>query len=228
MNILAFDTSNLSMSIALKKDEKVIGEINIDNGLVHSVQFMPFIEDLFNKLDFDKKNLDLIVSTIGPGSFTGIRIGVATANAFSLALGIKVLGIVSLDALAMNMAFFDGIIIPAIDAQRGNYYTSLYRYENGLTKIEDYCVKSYEEIFDYVENSPEKCAILGDIANDIDLPKKAIALPDYYNYIKASNVSFLGEEAYKKSEIKEFISPFYMRKSQAEVQYEEKHKNNNA
>lgn len=223
MNILAFDTSGFSMSICIKKDEKILGEIVINNGLVHSVQFMPSIEELFKKLDFDKKTLDMVACTIGPGSFTGIRIGVATANAFSLALGIPVIDIISLDALAMNMAFFGGYIIPALDAQRGNYYTALYKYEDSLIKLKDYSVKTYEEIFDFARNCNKKCVILGDIKRDIDLPKETLIVPDEYNSIKASNVAFLAEEKYKTCERKEFIKPFYMRKSQAEVQYERKH-----
>ena len=84
MKILSIDTSTSSLSVCISDDDEIIGEININNGLVHSTMLMPAIENLFKLLDFDMKDLSHIAVTVGPGSFTGIRIGVATANSSNL------------------------------------------------------------------------------------------------------------------------------------------------
>lgn len=212
------------MSICIQKSGIIIGEYNINNGLVHSVGLMPAVEDIFKRLDFDKKNLDMLAVCSGPGSFTGIRIGIATANAMSIALQIPVVDVVSLDALSYNACLYSGYVIPTIDAQRGNYYTCLYSFVDGkFTKLRENSVKSYDEIFDFIDKSEKKAVVLGDISKDFDLPKNTVKVDDYMNFIKSSTVAALAKEKYEKGEYEEFAKPFYMRKSQAEVEYEKKH-----
>ena len=126
MKILSIDTSTSSLSVCITDDDEVIGEINLNNGLVHSTTLMPAIENLFTVLNFDKSELSHIAVTVGPGSFTGIRIGVATANAFSLALNIPVISVSSLDAMSMNFISYEGTVITTIDAQRDTYYVGVY------------------------------------------------------------------------------------------------------
>lgn len=224
MNILAIDTSSTSMSVCIKSNDVIKGEINLNNGLVHSTTLMPCIENLFKTIGFDKKSLDLIAVCIGPGSFTGIRIGVATANAISLALNIPVVSVGTLDALAMNFLYFDGLIISTIDAQRDNFYVGFYKSDGKkVVSTTENTIMSDEELEDYIKNSKEKIILSGDFLETFQ-DDKIILSNSSNNYIKSSNVAILGEQIYKHQESNEFASPVYMRKSQAEIVYEQKHK----
>lgn len=222
MNILALDTSNSSLSICIKTGDDIRGEINLNNGLVHSTTLMPCIENLFNTVNFDKKTLDMVVVSIGPGSFTGIRIGVATANAISMALNIPVISVKSLDALAMNFLYFDGIIISTIYAQRDNFYVGVYKsdYKN-LTDVKENIIMSEEELKSYISSSKDRIVLCGDACSFIN-DDKTILCTSSNNYIKASNLAVLGEKIYEKEKTSSFATPVYMRKSQAEIVYEQK------
>ena len=215
MKILSIDTSTSSLSVCISQDDDIIGEINLNNGLVHSTTLMPAIENLFTMLNFDKSKLSHIAVSVGPGSFTGIRIGVATANAFSLALGIPVISVSSLDAMAMNFTSYEGIVITTIDAQRDTYYVGVYRARNSkLEKIIENTIMSDEELEEYIQNRKEKVLLAGE-KRDISSCDNVIFANPYDNYIKSSNIAMLSKEL--KDEDITFANPVYMRKSQAEI-----------
>ena len=121
MKILCIDTSSKLCSVAILEDTNLIKKLELDNGLTHSETLMPLIKELFEKSNLALKDIDLLVSDIGPGSFTGIRIGVATCKAFSDSLNIPCIGISSLEVLAYN-AKNDGIICSTIDCKNDNCY----------------------------------------------------------------------------------------------------------
>lgn len=222
MNILAIDTSSSSMSICIMSENAIKGEINLNNGLVHSTTLMPCMESLFKTIDFDKKKLDLISVCIGPGSFTGIRIGVATANAMSMALNIPVVSVNTLDAFAMNFLHFNGIIVSTIDAQRDNFYVGMYKSDkNKVSAIRENSIMSDEELEEYILNSKESIVLLGDAIEVIDI-SKCIVPNVSNNFVKSSNIAVLGEILYNENKTNEFAKPVYMRKSQAEIVYEQR------
>ena len=123
MKILAFDTSAKVASVALTDDEKLLGVSNIDNGLTQSELVLPMAEDLIGRLGLNFSDVNLYAVTVGPGSFTGVRIGVATVKGLAFGRDIPTAPVSTLEALAENAAGLDGLIVPCMDARRGQFYT---------------------------------------------------------------------------------------------------------
>lgn len=132
MKVLSIDTSNNVMGIGLLDGGKVIGEIITNLPKNHSVRVMPAIEQLLQECAVKPKELDKIVVAKGPGSYTGVRIGVTIAKTLAWSLNIPIVGISSLEVLAANGRFFNGVISPIFDARRGQVYTGLYSYHDHL------------------------------------------------------------------------------------------------
>ena len=132
MKVLAIDTSNNSLGIALVDEDQVIGEYMTNMKKNHSVRVMPAIEKLMSDCEMVPADLEKIVVAKGPGSYTGIRIGVTIAKTLAWTLNIPLVGISSLEALAAVGRYFDGYVSPLFDARRGQIYTGLYQYQNGL------------------------------------------------------------------------------------------------
>src|SRR5438309_6062986 len=139
MNVLAIDTSNYSLGIALVNQEQVIGEYITNMKKNHSIRVMPAIEKLMQDCEMKPTDLEKIVVAKGPGSYTGVRIGVTIAKTLAWTLNIPLVGISSLEALAANGRYFNGLLSPLFDARRGQIYTGLYHFkENNLqTVLED-------------------------------------------------------------------------------------------
>ena len=133
MKILSIDTASPICSVGILEDNKLIEDINTNNGLTHSEKLMPMIKQLLEETNLTLKDIDLLVCDKGPGSFTGIRIGVATIKAFADSLNIPSVGISSLDVLAYNVKE-DGYICSLIDAKNSNVYFALYKLENSKYK----------------------------------------------------------------------------------------------
>ncbi|MBL6010068.1 tRNA (adenosine(37)-N6)-threonylcarbamoyltransferase complex dimerization subunit type 1 TsaB [Bacillus halotolerans] len=132
MTILAIDTSNYTLGIALLRDNTVIAEYITYLKKNHSVRAMPAVHSLLNDCDTTPQDLSKIVVAKGPGSYTGVRIGVTIAKTLAWSLNIPISAVSSLEALAANGRHFDGVISPIFDARRGQVYTGLYEYKNGL------------------------------------------------------------------------------------------------
>ncbi|PYZ92154.1 tRNA (adenosine(37)-N6)-threonylcarbamoyltransferase complex dimerization subunit type 1 TsaB [Salipaludibacillus keqinensis] len=134
MNILAIDTSTYVMGVALLKEGVPVGEIVTHEKKNHSVRLMAGIRSLFNEVDLEPKDLDRIVVSEGPGSYTGVRIGVTTAKTMAWGLGIPVVGVSSMEQLAQNGRHFPGLISPFFDARRGQVFTGLYEDQHGTVR----------------------------------------------------------------------------------------------
>ena len=140
MNVLAIDTSNHILGIALMNEERVIGEYITNIKKNHSVRVMPAIQHLLNDCEMKPTDIEKIVVAKGPGSYTGVRIGVTIAKTLAWSLNIPLVGISSLEVVASGAGrYFDGYISPLFDARRGQIYTGLYRFENGqmVTVLDD-------------------------------------------------------------------------------------------
>ena len=125
MNILAMDTSNKSLSLALLHDKELLGQVTLNIKKNHSITLMPAIDFLMNSLDMKPTDLDRIVVAQGPGSYTGLRIAVATAKTLAHTLKIELVGVSSLLALVPEQA--EGLVIPIVDARRNNVYAGFYQ-----------------------------------------------------------------------------------------------------
>ncbi|HEU5139503.1 MAG TPA: tRNA (adenosine(37)-N6)-threonylcarbamoyltransferase complex dimerization subunit type 1 TsaB [Bacillales bacterium] len=126
MKILAIDTSNQVMGVAVSDGQFILGEMITNMKKNHSVRVMPAIQSLLREVRLKPEDLDCVAVAHGPGSYTGVRIGVTIAKTLAWSLGIPVVGISSLEVLAQNGRRFDGLVSPIFDARRGQVYTGLY------------------------------------------------------------------------------------------------------
>ncbi len=124
MKVLAFDTSSKALSLAILEDKQVLAETTINIKKNHSITLMPAIDFLMSSLDLTPKDLDRIVVAEGPGSYTGLRIAVATAKTLAHTLKIELVGMSSLLALLPNQQ--EGLVVPLMDARRNNVYAGFY------------------------------------------------------------------------------------------------------
>lgn len=146
MKILGIDTSTKFLSVAITDNNDLVGIFNDRGGLKHSSLLVPAIEGLLKKSDATLKNIDAIALSIGPGSFTGLRIGVATCKGINLALGIPIVAVPTLDAIAYN--FIDEkerVLCPLIDAKKQKVYACFYSSEK-VKRISDYMLLDIEDL----------------------------------------------------------------------------------
>lgn len=152
MKILCIDTSSQYCSVAILEDKKLINKIELNNGLTHSESLMPSIKTVLNESKLNLNDINLIVCDIGPGSFTGLRIGIATAKAFADSLNIPTVGISALEILAYNIKD-DGLICSTIDCKNNNCYFALYSLENGIYNVvEPPSAKSNDEVMELLNS----------------------------------------------------------------------------
>lgn len=131
MKLLAIDTSNNIMGIAIMEDDQIIGELVTNLNKNHSARLMPAIHQLMADVGVKAEELEKITVAKGPGSYTGVRIGLTTAKTLAWALNIPIVGVSSLEVLAYQGSFFDGYVCPFFDARRGLVFSGLYKFENG-------------------------------------------------------------------------------------------------
>ncbi len=136
MTVLAFDTVGRSLTAALETEELYL-ENRRDAGLRHGETLLPLIDSLLREAEIEPPDLDLVVCTGGPGSFTGLRIGLASAKGLASALSIPFAAVPTLDALAASWQVFPGLTAPIVDARKKRIYTRIYRGEQALTEPQD-------------------------------------------------------------------------------------------
>ncbi|HZJ83667.1 MAG TPA: tRNA (adenosine(37)-N6)-threonylcarbamoyltransferase complex dimerization subunit type 1 TsaB [Clostridia bacterium] len=241
MKVLAIESSGMVAAVAIASEEKLIGEFLLDHRKTHSQQLMPLIEQLLNNLDMELGDMDLLAVSEGPGSFTGLRIGISTVKGLAQALNKEVIGIPSLDGLAYNLAFRDGLICPIIDARREQVYTSIYRWnslhkdgdgQGSLERIDDYMAIPLRELIQKLKQYNENMIFNGDgvpvywnILKE-ELGDRAYRAPINLLMQRASSIASLAltrseEIRTKEVKTKGYIEllPFYLRKSQAEQKF---------
>jgi len=131
MNILALDTSSRAASCALLRGGTLAGEFFANTGLTHSQTAMPMVEALLRQTGASLRDIDIYAVSTGPGSFTGLRIGIASVKGMACAAGKPCAGVSTLEVLALGTAFFNGYIAPVMDARRDQVYTALFRQDGG-------------------------------------------------------------------------------------------------
>lgn len=216
MKVLCIDTSSKLCSVAILENTTLINKLELDNGLTHSETLMPLIEKILLESNLHLSDINLLVSDIGPGSFTGIRIGVATCKAFSDSLNIPCVGINSLEVLAYNIKK-DGLICSSIDCKNDNCYFALYELIDGIYYVlEQPCAKSISDVLDLL-NTKYNNKMISFVGNGISSKST-----DYYIDIK--NLGIAGFKKFSCNNISENILPLYLKKPQAQIQLEEKNK----
>ncbi|MDM5214949.1 tRNA (adenosine(37)-N6)-threonylcarbamoyltransferase complex dimerization subunit type 1 TsaB [Peribacillus sp. RS7] len=224
MKVLAIDTSNFTLGIALVNGSQVIGEYTTNLKKNHSVRVMPAIETLLSDCDTNPKELTKIVVAQGPGSYTGVRIGVTIAKTLAWTLQIPLSGVSSLEVLAANGRYFNGLISPLFDARRGQIYTGLYEMENDLLKtvMEDCNILSSEWAIRLKElNRPVLF-----VGQDVDIHRDAITdalgnlavfAPVQSFNSRPSELAFIGLEK-DEVDVHQFV-PNYIRMAEAEAKW---------
>ena len=230
MKVLAIDTSSVVATCAVLDEEKLLGEYTLNQDMTHSERLIPMVKTLMDSLKLKPENIDLFAGSVGPGSFTGLRIGLATIKGLAHVVDKSVIGISTLEALAFNVPF-DGIVIPIMDARRDRVYTGIYRWENGkLLNIMEPTILNIDELLDIVDSKYEKVLFNGDgtlvFKDRIDekLKDKALYAPISLNMAKASSIGELALLKWEEGSQENYfnLSPDYLRESQAQRQLNEK------
>lgn len=215
MIILAIETTSKLASVAIRDKLGNIHEEDSTEKLSHLQNLMPMIDALLMRCQLQLDDIDLISVSRGPGSFTGIRIGIATAKALAQFLAIKIISVPTLHAMAYGHEEYDGVLCPMIDARRGQVYGAAYRWEDSVEgrsclevlKPGPYMETEFRALLENARKGRE-LLFLGEESQ------------------RAINVAKLGFDLYNKGAETDFyqISPEYMRKSEAEQKLEEKTK----
>lgn len=229
MLVLAIDTATKIGSVSLFDDKVgVIGELNLYVKINHSAVIMEMIDNLFKMTKLSIKDVDRVAVTVGPGSFTGIRIGVAVAKGLCYGTKKSIVGINELDLLVQNVEIGKGIIVPLIDARKERVYYSIYEKKEGFERVSEYKDGELRELLESLKDKEvifcgdgaiayEKIIreVLGNKANIVSkgnsIPRSVLA--------GQMSVEMIGDNLYT-------VEPFYVNKSQAEREREERLKKN--
>lgn len=226
MKILSIDTASDLCTVAVLEDKNCIKEIIVNDARNHSEKIMPVIEQALQETNLALKDINLFVCDKGPGSFTGIRIGVGTVLAFQDSLNIPCVGISSLESLAYNVKR-NGLICSLIDAKNNNVYLGLFKLENNeYTQISNLDFKTIDEAIEILKEYRFPITFVGDGSvthKDLLISNFENCLFADKNDISSYSLGIAGFETYKKG-IQTSLMPLYLRKSQAERALEEKNK----
>lgn len=227
MKILAIDTSSKICSVSILEDNNIIIEKHNDDEKTHSQKLMPLIDETLKEINLTLDNIDLLSCCLGPGSFTGIRIGISTVKAFADVKHIPIIGVTSLESLAYNIEN-EGLIASIIDAKHDNVYFALFNLSNG--KYQTIVEPTSDEIRNLIpllQQYEEKITFVGDGAVvHKDLLSKEICNPIFASEVQNNQTSIsIGKSAYNKYNCENYVeeysvSPIYLKKSQAEINLE--------
>ena len=234
MRILAIDSSSMVATVAVTTDGVLNAEYTINHKKTHSQTLLPMIDEICKTIELEMESIDAIAISGGPGSYTGLRIGSATAKGFGLALNKPIINVPTMDALAYNMFSSQYIVCPIMDARRGQVYTGIYRFDGTeMVTIKEQCIIMIDELIYELDKIGMPVMFLGD---GVDTQKETIetkmSSEHYYapasmNRHKASALASLAEIYFQdgKYENAGNHKPEYLRLSQAERELKEKMSN---
>lgn len=231
MKVLGIDTASNVATVAIIDGDKMVCEYSLNHKKTHSQKLMPLISELFAACEMDILDIDVIATSIGPGSFTGLRIGIATAKALAHALDKPLVGVSTLEAMAYNLPYCEHIITPIMDARRSQVYTAIYRWcDASPITLQPPQALAIEELYGILLKYQEKVVFIGDgvavhkeyLTNVFG--KRALFATAACNMQRAASVAVLGA---LKAQCGDTVSytqllPEYLRMSQAEREYAEK------
>ena len=224
MIILAFDSTAKAASVAVADGEKLLALYNIDNGLTQSELLLPMAENMLASLKLTFDDVGLLACSVGPGSFTGVRIGVALVKGIAFGKNIPCVSVSTLDELAENLAGLDGIIVPCMDARRQQVYTATYRGRNGaLEKLTEDRAIAISELAEELKTYDEPIYLSGD---GYDVAKRGLEAlgvkikdtPKLLITENAYSVALIAKRMYDEGKYGTDleIAPTYLRMPQAE------------
>ncbi len=228
MKVLAIDTSCTVATVAIAEDNKLLGEYYIDDKLTHSQKLMPMIDRQLCDLGLTPGDIDVFAVSVGPGSFTGLRIGIATAKGMAAAAGKGMVGISTLKAMAYRHPFCTFDIYPMIDARNAQVFSAAYRFENGCVKT--VCEPQVRLVQDINDEITSPTLVMGDGAvknkEILSANKNVLFAPPHLNMPSAAAVAAAAFDEIKAGNVKDpaEIAAVYIRKSQAEQEKERMNK----
>jgi len=220
--LLGIDTTTKVCSVALLDENRIIGEFTLLHDSTHSQKLLPLIDRLFDEAGVKKEKLEGVAVARGPGSFTGVRIGLATAIGLGLSLGCPVIGVVTLDALAEAVACAEGLIVPMMDARRHQVYSAVYRGGRKLDRVTSYMAVGVDALVEKINSIDKKAMVycLGDgllpYRNMLQqaLPGRFNPIPAGLNINRSALVAQVGRQLLNRGDI--CVEPLYLRLSDAE------------
>lgn len=231
MKLLVLDSSGLVASVALIEDDRLVAEYTTGNKLTHSQTLLPMLNEVIRRTSFEMEEIDAVAVAMGPGSFTGLRIGAATAKGLGLAFKKPVIPVPTVDGLAYQLFGVTNLICPMMDARRKQIYTGLYRFEGSEMRVlKEQCAQSVEDTLTKLKEYGEPVIFLGDgvpvYRTEIETYMKDLAIfaPAHANRQRAGAIGALAEIYFQKGNYMDadrFV-PEYLRKSQAEREREER------
>lgn len=237
MRILALDSSGLVASVAIvekeQKSEHMLAEYTVNYKKTHSQILLPMLDEVAKMIELDLNSIDAIAVAGGPGSFTGLRIGSATAKGLGLALNKPLVHIPTLEGLAYNLCGTTSIVCPIMDARRGQVYTGIYKFDGDkLIVLEDQMAISIEELGEKLQAYKEEIIFLGDgvpvfqerLVTSIMKDRNICFAPAHLNRQRAGAVAALAFHYYEAGRIETAAEhePDYLRVSQAERERKER------
>lgn len=246
MKILAIDTSSKICSVSILDNEKVLIQLQNDDEKTHSIKLMPMVDEALTKSSLSLDNINLLACSIGPGSFTGVRIGIATVKSFADAKNIPTIGISSLEGLAYNIICSapnpmhlsqDSVICSMIDAKNNQVYCGCYQLkENRLYLVGELMADDISVIMEKINtfSSFTHFYFIGDgalmhqdfISQNLVQKSSSTFLAPSYSLANSCSIARLAYLYYQDGSFATSLSPLYLRKSQAERMLEEKEKKN--
>ncbi|MBQ7765123.1 tRNA (adenosine(37)-N6)-threonylcarbamoyltransferase complex dimerization subunit type 1 TsaB [bacterium] len=235
MKILALDTSGPNCSVAVIDENKVIANFNLNIGTTHSQILLPLVDELNKFSNLTLNDIDAFACSIGPGSFTGLRIGIATIKGFAISLNKPVISVPSLVGLAYNVPTFNGIVCTVLDAKNDNVYSALFNVNTNPEMIGDYITDTIDCLVDELKKYNKRILFVGDGAVSFkerfenEFGENALFMPHHLNEQTAISIAKAALDKANQNEIDtvDNLHPLYLRKSQAERMLDENAKNCN-
>jgi len=225
MKILGIDTATPFLALGVVEDEKVLSELRFNAGQTHAQILLPSIDRVLEEASLKLEELDGIAISIGPGSFTGLRIGLATAKGLCFASGKPLISVPTLDGLVYFQRSSPYPLVPILDAKKNEVYSAVYDSRNGgIKRVSDYWVTTIEKL---VAKIPQEIIFLGlglEVFKE-NLSKlcgeKAHFLEGESNLPSGTAIAFLGLEKFKLSKFEDLdkLEPFYLRSSEQELKF---------
>ena len=230
MLILAFESSAKAASVALLREDMLLGEYYQNCGQTHSRTLLKMAEDLMNNCGVSPEEITTVACSAGPGSFTGVRIGMAAAKGFSWARELPCVGVSTLEAMAHQAACFEGLVVCAMDARRDQIYHAVFSCEGGaLTRVREDCAVSLDEAAQALKNEKKTKIIVGDGAllcyNNLKMSvSDCVLAPEQLRHQRASGVALAARQMLARGEEGDaaLLAPNYLRLSQAERERNER------
>lgn len=231
MKILGLDSSGLVASVAVVEDDNLLAEYTVNYKKTHSQTLLPMLDEIVSMIELDLESIDAVAVAGGPGSFTGLRIGSATAKGLGLALEKPLIQIPTVDGIAYNLCGAGDLVCPLMDARRSQTYTGVYEFEgNEMQVLVPQCAIGIDEIVDIVNSFERNVAFLGD---GIPVFREYIRqycrvsyrfAPAHMNKQRASAVAALALQYYKEGKVQTAAEhrPDYLRLPQAERERRER------